>query len=92
MDVAQIRDRRLAMLGGGWQPIAVHAPWSPYAHSPGKQPVKRWGETPSEQNWRCGHSEAQLARVTHISSNTGILCDGLRVLSRHRRPGDRRGR
>ena len=46
MDVADIRDHRLAMLDGGWQPIAVHAPWSPYAHSPGKQPVKRWGETP----------------------------------------------
>ena len=49
MDVADIRDRRLAMLDGGWQPIAVHAPWSPYAHDPGKQPVKRWGETPSER-------------------------------------------
>jgi len=29
MDAADIRDRRLAMLDGGWQPIAVHAPWSP---------------------------------------------------------------
>ena len=67
------------MLGGGWQPIAVHAPWSPYAHSPGKQPVKRWGETPAERDWRRGHSEAQLVHVTAISSNTGILCDGLRV-------------
>jgi hypothetical protein len=79
MDAADIRDRRLAMLDGGWQPIAVHAPWSPYANSPGKQPIKRWGETPAERDWRCGHSEAQLARVTQISSNTGILCDGLRV-------------
>jgi hypothetical protein len=79
MDVADIRDHRLAMLGGGWQPIAVHAPWSPYAHDPGKQPVKRWGETPSEQNWRRGHCAAQLLHVTAISSNTGVLCDGLRV-------------
>ena len=79
MDVADIRDRRLAMLDGGWQPIAVHAPWSPYAHSPGKQPVKRWGETPAEKDWRRGHCAAQLAHVTEISSNTGILCDGLRV-------------
>ena len=75
----KIRDHRLAMLGGGWQPIAVHAPWSPYAHSPGKQPVKRWGETPAERDWRRGHTEAQLVHVTAISSNTGVLCDGLRV-------------
>ena len=79
MDDAAIRDRRLAMLRGGWQPIAVHAPQSPYAHSPGKQPVKRWGEAPAERDWRRGHSAAQLAHVTDITSNTGILCDGLRV-------------
>jgi hypothetical protein len=74
----KIRDHRLAMLGGGWQPIAVHAPWSPYAHSPGKQPVKRWGETPAERDWRRGHTEAQLVHVNAVSSNTGTLCDGLR--------------
>ena len=34
---------------------------------------------PAERDWRRGHSAAQLAHVTDITSNTGILCDGLRV-------------
>jgi hypothetical protein len=44
-----------------WMEVGGRLPSTPpgaLTRDPGKQPVKRWGKTLSEQNWRCGHSEA----------------------------------
>ncbi len=54
------------MLAKGYLPLAVHTPWSSYAHSSGKQPVGK--------GWQInGHDQERLKRTTFLTANTGML-------------------
>ena len=80
-DCARARTIRLAMLDGGYRPLAIHSAWSGVvdeAHA-GKQPLTDRANGRSRP-WTEGHSRERLLRVTPLSANTGLLLGGPNAL------------
>jgi hypothetical protein len=64
LDLAEVRRLREATLANGYQPVRVRGR----------------GKNPVAQNWQKGEHPDALLQVTEDTSNTGILCSGLRVV------------